>query len=99
MLRSTSQGRASGADRMSIPRLPLTRRVVSQAALCRVSPSSWWRRLSLLSGTGSAATIAWSLDYTMFDPQNFAIDEHGIATDGTYLHRTQWRGFNPNTKV
>ncbi len=56
-------------------------------------------RTYTVSGTGSAATITWSLDYTMFDPQNFAVDEHGIATDGTYLYRIQWRDYNPNTKV
>ncbi|MEO5535208.1 MAG: fibronectin type III domain-containing protein [Pseudolysinimonas sp.] len=51
-----------------------------------------------VTGTGAAVTIAWSEDYVMFDPDNFAVDEHGIATDGTYLYRIQWRDFNPNFK-
>ncbi len=35
----------------------------------------------------------------MDDPDYFATDEHGIATDGTYLYRIQWHDHNPNTKV
>jgi hypothetical protein len=51
-----------------------------------------------VTGSGAAVTIAWSEDYVMFDPDNFAVDEHGIATDGTYLYRIQWRDYNPNFK-
>jgi hypothetical protein len=56
-------------------------------------------RTYTVSGSGSAATIAWSTDYEMFDPDNFAVDEHGISTDGTFLYRIQWRSYDPNTKV
>ena len=56
-------------------------------------------RTYTVSGSGAGATIAWSQDYVMSDPDNFAVDEHGIATDGTYLYRIQWRDYNPNTKA
>jgi len=56
-------------------------------------------RTYTVTGTGKSATIAWSHDYIMDDPDYFATDEHGIATDGTYLYRIQWRDHNPNTKV
>lgn len=56
-------------------------------------------RTYTVTGEGSAATIAWSQDYRMFDPDFWATDEHGIATDGTYLYRIQWRSYDPNTKV
>ena len=36
-------------------------------------------RTYTVSGTGAAATIAWSADYQMADPDNWATDEHGIA--------------------
>jgi hypothetical protein len=52
-----------------------------------------------VTGTGKNATIAWSEDYVMADTANWATDEHGIATDGTYLYRIQWHTVNPNTKV
>lgn len=56
-------------------------------------------RTYTVTGTGKNATITWSHDYIMDDPDYFATDEHGIATDGTYLYRIQWRDHNPNTKV
>ncbi len=56
-------------------------------------------RTYTITGEGSTTTIAWSHDYRMFDETNWATDEHGIATDGTYLYRIQWRAYNPNTKV
>lgn len=56
-------------------------------------------RTYTLTGTGKNVTIAWSQDFVMGDPVLFAVDEHGIATDGTYLYRIQWRDYNPNTKV
>jgi hypothetical protein len=56
-------------------------------------------RTYTVTGEGSSATIAWSRDYVMFDTENWATDEHGIATDGTYLYRIQWRSYTPNTKV
>lgn len=69
-------------------------------------------RTYTVTGVGADATIAWSQDYTMFDdqianpgqwdagdPNGWARDEHGIATDGTYLYRIQWRSIDPNTKV
>jgi len=56
-------------------------------------------RTYTLTGTGKNVSLAWSHDFVMDDPNYFAVDEHGIATDGTYLYRFQWRDFNPNTKV
>ncbi len=56
-------------------------------------------RTYTLSGTGKSVSLTWSEDFIMGDPSYFAVDEHGIATDGTYLYRIQWRDFNPNTKV
>ncbi len=56
-------------------------------------------RTYTITGTGKSASIAWSEDFAMGDPSYFAVDEHGIATDGTYLYRIQWRSYNPNTKV
>jgi hypothetical protein len=56
-------------------------------------------RTYTVSGTGKSATIAFSVDYLMFDDANFAVDEHGIATDGTYLYRIQWKDYNPNYKT
>jgi hypothetical protein len=56
-------------------------------------------RTYTVSGTGADATISWSEDYVMSDPFKFDEDEHGIATDGTYLYRIQYKTNNPNTKV
>ncbi len=56
-------------------------------------------RTYTITGTGKSTTLAWSEDFLMFDPDNWAVDEHGIATDGTYLYRIQWRDVSPNTKV
>lgn len=53
-------------------------------------------RTYAVAGTGNAASITWSQDYVMADPDNFATDEHGIATDGTYLYRIQYVSHNPN---
>ncbi len=35
----------------------------------------------------------------MGDSSLWATDEHGIATDGTYLYRIQWRDVTPNSKT
>jgi len=63
-------------------------------------------RTYTVTGTGKNATIAWSHDYVMKDTDTvyndssgWARDEHGIATDGTYLYRIQWNSVSPNTKV
>ena len=56
-------------------------------------------RTYTLTGTGKSVSLTWSHDFVMGDPDYFATDEHGIATDGTYLYRIQWRSHNPNTKV
>jgi len=63
-------------------------------------------RTYTVTGTGRDATIAWSHDYVMKDTDTvyndsagWARDEHGIATDGTYLYRIQWNSVSPNTKV
>jgi hypothetical protein len=56
-------------------------------------------RLYTISGTGKSATLTWSEDIQMSDSSNWAVDEHGLGTDGTYLYRIQWRDVNPNTKV
>jgi hypothetical protein len=56
-------------------------------------------RLYTISGTGKNSTLTWSEDILMNDTSNWAVDEHGIATDGTYLYRIQWRDVSPNTKV
>lgn len=56
-------------------------------------------RLYTVSGTGKNATLTWSEDIQMSDTNNWAVDEHGLGTDGTYLYRIQWRDVNPNTKV
>ncbi|MGA1699368.1 MAG: Ig-like domain-containing protein, partial [Ilumatobacteraceae bacterium] len=47
-------------------------------------------RLYTVSGTGSAVTLAWSEDITLLDIESFPSDDHGIATDGTYLYRIQY---------
>jgi Fibronectin type III domain len=47
-------------------------------------------RTYTVSGEGSSASIACSTDYAMHDNEDFGNDEHGIATDGTYLYRIQW---------
>jgi hypothetical protein len=49
-------------------------------------------RMYTVSGTGKAATIAWSHDYYMFDTEDWNTDDHGIATDGTYLYRIEFSG-------
>lgn len=49
-------------------------------------------RMYTVSGTGKSATIAWSHDYYMFDTENWNTDDHGIATDGTYLYRIEFSG-------
>ncbi len=63
-------------------------------------------RTYTVTGTGKNATIAFSQDYVMQDTDTvyndapgWARDEHGIATDGTYLYRIQWNSVSPNTKV
>ncbi len=56
-------------------------------------------RLYTIAGTGKNATLTWSEDILMNDSSNWATDEHGIGTDGTFLYRIQWRDYNPDTKV
>ncbi len=59
------------------------------------TPSSGYSsyiRMYTVSGTGKSATIAWSHDYYMFDTENWNTDDHGIATDGTYLYRIEFSG-------
>jgi hypothetical protein len=55
-------------------------------------------RTYTVSGTGAGVTLAFSEDYVMGDSDNWATDEHGIATDGTYLYRIQWKSYTPNFK-
>lgn len=55
-------------------------------------------RTYTVSGTGAGVTLAFSEDYLMHDADNWATDEHGIATDGTYLYRIQWKSYTPNFK-
>lgn len=59
-----------------------------------------------VSGTGKNVNLSFSEDYVMKDTDTvyndangWARDEHGIATDGTYLYRIQWNSIVPNTKV
>ncbi len=59
-----------------------------------------------VTGTGKNVSLAFSQDYAMQDDSTiyndstgWARDEHGIATDGTYLYRIQWNSIVPNTKV
>jgi hypothetical protein len=56
-------------------------------------------RTYMISGNGKNATITWSEDYIMSDTNNWAVDEHGIATDGTYLYRIQYKSISPGYKV
>lgn len=63
-------------------------------------------RTYTVSGTGKNVVIVFSQDYLMSDTDTvyndgagWARDEHGIATDGTYLYRIQWNSVVPNTKV
>ncbi|MGB4761901.1 MAG: choice-of-anchor U domain-containing protein [Candidatus Saccharimonas sp.] len=63
-------------------------------------------RTYTVTGAGKDATLAFSEDYVMKDEgvvyndtPGWARDEHGIATDGTYLYRIQWNSIVPNTKV
>ena len=56
-------------------------------------------RTYTITGTGKSATLAWSEDIIMGDTSEWAVDEHGLGTDGTYLYRIQWRDVSPNTKV
>ena len=51
-----------------------------------------------LTGTGKSVLLAFSEDYVTFDTDNWATDEHGVATDGTYLYRIQYKTFDPNFK-
>jgi len=51
-----------------------------------------------LTGTGKNVAVSFSEDYTTFDTDNWATDEHGVATDGTYLYRIQYKTFDPNFK-
>lgn len=67
------------------------------------NPGDWTSVLRTyeLTGTGKTVALAWSQDYEMADTASdeWARDEHGIATDGTYLYRIQWRDFTPNFKT
>lgn len=56
-------------------------------------------RTYTISGTGKNSVLTWAEDIIMGDNSNWAVDEHGLGTDGTYLYRIQWRDVNPNTKV
>ncbi len=49
-------------------------------------------RMYTVTGTGKSATIAWSHDYFTHDTENWNTDEHGVATDGTYLYRIEFIG-------
>jgi len=51
-----------------------------------------------LTGTGKNVTLAFSEDFTTFDTDDWATDEHGVATDGTYLYRIQYKTLTPNFK-
>jgi hypothetical protein len=56
-------------------------------------------RLYDVVGTGQDVTLEFSEDIIMGDTEDWAVDEHGLGTDGTYLYRTQWHEVTPNTKV
>ena len=63
-------------------------------------------RTYTVTGTGKNVSLSFSEDYMMSDTSTiyndatgWARDEHGIATDGTYLYRIQWNSIVPNTKV
>lgn len=61
------------------------------------TPSSGYSsyiRMYTVSGTGKSAAIAFSHDYYTFDTENWNTDDHGIATDGTYLYRIEFSGNN-----
>lgn len=47
-------------------------------------------RMYTVTGTGKNASIAWSQDYQTHDTEDWNTDEHGVATDGTYLYRIQF---------
>jgi len=53
-------------------------------------PTNWYckvLRLYTPSGTGASLTLTFSEDFVLADPQSgWPGDEHGIATDGTYLY-------------
>ncbi|HET8575168.1 MAG TPA: peptidoglycan-binding protein [Candidatus Paceibacterota bacterium] len=51
-------------------------------------------RMYTVSGTGKDVTIAFSHDYYTFDSVDWNLDDHGIATDGTYLYRIEYSGAN-----
>ena len=55
-------------------------------------------RTYMVSGTGKNVALAFSEDFTFFDTDFWAYDEHGIATDGTYLYRIQYNGLQPDFK-
>lgn len=48
-------------------------------------------RLYNITGTGASVTTTYSTDFILSDPTNtgaaFPTDDHGIATDGTYLYQ------------
>jgi uncharacterized repeat protein (TIGR02543 family) len=48
-------------------------------------------RLFSISGTGSSATLTFSEDIVLADSENgWPSDDHGIATDGTYLYQSHY---------
>lgn len=61
------------------------------AGQCPASTYCKTLRLYTVSGTGSSVTTAYSTDFILSDPTNntfgFPSDDHGIATDGTYLYQ------------
>lgn len=44
-------------------------------------------RVYNVNGTGNAATVTWSEDFTLIDTESWPGDDHGIATDGVYMYR------------
>ena len=73
---------ASGADTSTITSCPL--------AYCKIL------RLYTLSGTGKSVVPTWSEDMVIAESGNWPDDDHGIATDGTYLYQSR---FNEGYRV
>ena len=51
-----------------------------------------------ITGTGKNVILSFSEDFVTFDTDDWATDEHGVATDGTYLYRIQYKSLTPNFK-
>ena len=67
---------ASGADTSTITSCPLS--------YCKIL------RLYTLSGTGKNVVPTWSEDMVIAENQDWPNDDHGIATDGTYLYQSRF---------